>query len=88
MSRKQFMEANGILLCAHVDKLFDKHLITFVKQRNRYVIKIALQLDLVQLKSIGIESGLELGIAQMHPQYQLRFDEHLLVHNAQFNANK
>ncbi|MCZ8485692.1 HNH endonuclease signature motif containing protein [Vibrio lentus] len=25
--------ANGILLCAHIDKLFDAHLLTFIKKR-------------------------------------------------------
>jgi hypothetical protein len=76
--------ANGILLCSHVDKLFDKHLITFEKQRSRYVVKISNTLDLGLLRSIGIESGLELSIARMHPRTQLRFDEYIVEHNKTF----
>jgi len=75
---------NGILLCSHVDKLFAKHLITFEKQRMRYIIKIAHSLDLALLKSISIEKGLELAIARMHPRLQLRFDEYILEHNKVF----
>lgn len=79
--------ANGILLCSHVDKLFDKHLITFEKQRMRYVIKISSSLDLGLLRSIGIENGLELAIARMHPRTQLRFDEYILAHNDGYRIN-
>jgi len=32
--------ANGILLCAHIDKLFDRHLITFIKTGHRYLLKL------------------------------------------------
>ncbi len=76
--------ANGILLCAHVDKLFDRHKISFFKQGNRYVTKLSKSLDARTLKSLGIESGTELAISRMHMNSQVRFDKYISAHNEKF----
>ncbi|MEH6709912.1 MAG: HNH endonuclease signature motif containing protein [Paraglaciecola polaris] len=52
--------ANGILLCAHIDKLFVAHLLTFVKQGAKFVSKLSLNIDYSLLKRLGIEAGYEL----------------------------
>lgn len=76
--------ANGILLCSHLDKLFDRHLLTFVKKGQRYVLKLSPTLDKTQLKSIAIEDGFDLMLNSFNTDEQLRFDKYLLHHNRLF----
>ncbi len=49
--------ANGILLCAHIDKLFDAHLLTFTKKGSKYISQLSPKLDTSLLKGLGIQSG-------------------------------
>lgn len=76
--------ANGILLCSHLDKLFDRHLLTFVKKGRSYILKLSPHLDKRQLKSIAIEEGLDLLANKFTTDEQLRFDKYLLHHNQLF----
>jgi hypothetical protein len=78
--------ANGILLCAHIDKLFDSHKLTFVKQGHRYVTKLAQSLDHTNLRSLGIEAGFELCADKMGHKFKGRFDDYIKRHNEAFGA--
>ncbi|PKG83308.1 hypothetical protein CXF85_11305 [Colwellia sp. 75C3] len=85
--------ANGLLLCAHIDKLFDNYLVTFIKESEGNY-KLILNDDF--LKTANIESLDKLGIyidkAKIHcDTYQLnlsegrRFDMYMKYHNGKFN---
>lgn len=77
--------ANGILLCAHVDKLFDNHMITFIPdQRDRYYLKVSKLLDKAQLKGLGIERDYELNISSLSPDARKRFKYYMQHHNDEF----
>jgi len=77
--------ANGILLCAHIDKLFDCHKLTFEKQGRNYLTRLSPTLDKNTLRGLGVEAGLTLCIDQMKPKFQNRFDDYLKHHNGIFN---
>jgi len=77
--------SNGILLCAHIDKLFDCHMLTFEKQGRNYLTRLSPTLDKNTLRGLGVEAGLTLCIDQMKPKYQNRFDDYLKYHNGIFN---
>lgn len=76
--------ANGILLCAHVDKLFDNHLITFKCKNNRYYLNISNTVDVSQLKGLGIEKGIELEVSKLDFQATERFHQYMAHHNRCF----
>lgn len=76
--------ANGILLCAHIDKLFDRHLITFIKTGHRYLLKMHPSLNKSQLKALGINDGDELMTSRLDLEMHARFDEYLGHHNRKF----
>lgn len=77
--------ANGILLCAHIDKLFDRHLITFIKTGHRYLLKMHPSLNKGQLKVLGINEGDELMTSRLDLEMHARFDEYLSHHNRKFD---
>jgi putative restriction endonuclease len=76
--------ANGILLCAHVDKLFDNHLITFKCKNNRYYLNISNSVDVSQLKGLGIEKGIELEVSHLDFKASERFQIYMEHHNRLF----
>lgn len=77
--------ANGILLCAHIDKLFDAHLLTFVKQGSKFVSKLSPNIDSSLLKGLGIEAGYELCCDNLHNVHRERFEKYMIEHNNHFN---
>jgi len=77
--------ANGILLCAHIDKLFDAHLLTFVKQDSKFVLKLSSNIDSSLLKGLGIESGYELCTDRLSNVHRERFENYIGEHNCHFN---
>ncbi|HHF2968555.1 TPA: HNH endonuclease [Vibrio alginolyticus] len=77
--------ANGILLCAHIDKLFDAHLLTFTKKGSKYISKLSPNLDTSLLKGLGIQGGEELCSEEISEQHRDRFEKYLEVHNNEFN---
>lgn len=77
--------ANGILLCAHIDKLFDAHLLTFIKKGSRYISQLSPKLNVSLLKSLGIQSGEELCADQLSEIERERFEKYLETHNNEFN---
>lgn len=77
--------ANGILLCAHIDKLFDAHLLTFTKKGSKYISQLSPKLDTSLLKGLGIQSGEELCSEELSEEHRDRFEKYLEVHNNEFN---
>ncbi|WP_211342271.1 HNH endonuclease [Litorilituus sediminis] len=77
--------ANGIMLCAHIDKLFDRHLITVRKVRSDFVIEVAPTLDTAVLKMLGIEPRTELSTHKMSLKTEAKFAQYLLWHNKMFD---
>ncbi|MGB3726527.1 MAG: HNH endonuclease [Glaciecola sp.] len=80
--------SNGILLCAHIDKLFDNHLITFKQRGSRLVLEVAAQIDKNLLKQLGIDSGQELCTDSVEPHFFQQISEYLLKHNAVFTEKQ
>ncbi|WP_287201672.1 HNH endonuclease signature motif containing protein [Pseudoalteromonas sp.] len=76
--------ANGILLCAHIDKLFDAHLLTFVKQGSKFILKLSSKIDPSTLKGLGIEAGYELCTDRLSNLHRERFENYMAEHNSQF----
>ncbi len=77
--------ANGILLCAHIDKLFDAHLLTFIKKGSKYISKLSPKLDASLLKGLGIQSGEELCSTKLNEAHRKRFETYLEAHNNEFH---
>jgi putative restriction endonuclease len=77
--------ANGILLCAHIDKLFDQHLITFKKVGNEYRLRFNEKLDKVLMKQLGIVEGDQLAISKLKADDLSRFEGYLVHHQSLFN---
>ena len=81
--------ANGLLLCAHIDKLFDLHLITFKgRGRNFELVMSEKLLDQKEvLKSLGVEVGLELPIDKLWNNISAleRFKAYMSLHNENFD---
>ncbi|HAS6230861.1 TPA: HNH endonuclease [Vibrio vulnificus] len=77
--------ANGILLCAHIDKLFDAHLLTFVKKGSKYILQLSPKLNAALLKGLGIQSGEELCSEELSEIDRDRFEKYLEAHNNEFN---
>jgi hypothetical protein len=79
--------ANGLLLCAHIDALFDRHLVTFVKKKRDYVLEINKNLDNNSLKGLGIVSGEALCTSRFYANDNSgfeRFEQYILHHNKIF----
>ncbi|OBT00495.1 hypothetical protein A9257_07380 [Vibrio cyclitrophicus] len=77
--------ANGILLCAHIDKLFDAHLLTFVKRGSQYVSKLSPMIDPSLLRGLGIQAGDELCTERLSIEHRYRFEKYMEQHNSQFS---
>ena len=80
--------ANGLLLCAHLDKLFDNHLVTFLPKNNRYYLALSSTLDPYQLRGLGIEKDIELNTAHLDFDASERFKEYMAHHNELFTSNQ
>ena len=65
--------ANGILLCAHIDRLFDRHLISFEPGRSGCKVKISTSIDIKALEQLGVTNDLELVANMMSPDDRDRF---------------
>ncbi|CAM4371670.1 HNH endonuclease [Pseudoalteromonas ostreae] len=76
--------ANGILLCAHIDKLFDAHLLTFIKRGPKFVSKLSSKIDASRLKTLGIEAGYELCTEQLGSMHFEQFEKYLAENNKIF----
>lgn len=83
-SEQRLDGANGILLCAHIDKLFDSHRLTFIKRGNKYVSHLSKHLNVNALKGLGLEAGYELCTDLLSNTDLERFDNYMTEHNKAF----
>ncbi|ASJ98669.1 hypothetical protein CFF01_12870 [Shewanella marisflavi] len=77
--------ANGVLLCAHIDRLFDQHLITFKRVGNEYRLKLSDKLDRALLKQLGIVEGDALATGKLKTDDISRFERYLEHHQNIFD---
>ncbi|OFS10076.1 HNH endonuclease [Hafnia sp. HMSC23F03] len=77
--------ANGILLCSHIDKLFDRYLITFKIHGRKCTLKISQHCDKQQLKGLGIHEGEELSLDGFNTDDFRRFMKYIEHHNEVFD---
>ncbi len=78
--------ANGILLCAHIDKLFDRHIITFYKRGNDFVLVLSkhYQRYKTDFPKLQIKIGESLATTNLTPDQIKRLDRYMEKHNAIF----
>lgn len=72
--------ANGILLCAHIDRLFDQHLITFRKVGSEYRLRLSDKLDKALLEQLGVVEGHALATDKLKTDDMSRFERYLEHH--------
>jgi putative restriction endonuclease len=84
-STERLEGANGILLCAHIDKLFDKHRITFRKVGREFRLKLADDLDSSLMTQLGINEGDSLATGRMNAADLEKFEDNLAHHQKIFN---
>lgn len=72
--------ANGILLCAHLDKLFDHHLISFKLKNGKYICQFNNSLNKNHLKHIGIVEGIQLNTKSLNDHDLKRFNYYIDEH--------
>lgn len=77
--------ANGILLCAHVAGLFDKHRVTFKKVGREFRLKLADDLDKTLMAQLGVNGGDALATGRMNKADFEKFEEYLFHHEKIFN---
>ncbi|WP_250452737.1 HNH endonuclease signature motif containing protein [Caballeronia sp. ATUFL_M2_KS44] len=70
---------NGLLLAAHADRLFDRHLMSFKKTNGEYVCVVHPQLRL-EAKRAGIADGARLSVAQLGLSDERRFEKYMSEH--------
>ncbi|NMV41937.1 HNH endonuclease [Ralstonia insidiosa] len=76
--------ANGILLCAHVDRLFDQNLISFAAD-GEIMFGPTLQQDaeaVADLASLGVTAQARLNFVNLNPEAHERLAQHLDDHRA------
>jgi hypothetical protein len=76
--------ANGILLSANYDRLFDRHLISFVRQGSSCVIQISERLSNSHRFQLGLTSDLYLSPNNMKNEDRERFFGYMTIHHEQF----
>jgi hypothetical protein len=76
--------ANGILVCANIDRLFDRYLLTFVKKGSSCVVKYSKSLDGDYLKQLQMTEDLELVPNSMSKSDKERFFSNIQEHNNEF----
>ncbi|CAG4901537.1 HNH endonuclease [Paraburkholderia gardini] len=70
---------NGLLLVAHADRLFDRHLMSFKKVGGDYVSVVHPRLRL-DAKRAGIAEGVKLQITQLRLSEERRFEQYMSEH--------
>ncbi|MBL0612271.1 HNH endonuclease [Aeromonas jandaei] len=82
--------ANGLLLCAHIDKLFDRHLITFKKEGGEFFLKLSRILNdkKIALNGLQIENNGYLSTTRLTLTQTEKFERYMKVHNAIFDKKE
>lgn len=76
--------ANGILLCAHYDRLFDRHLITFDVRGLSCPIRFSKLISDDLKKTLCLDDSFEITPNQMKEEDLSRFRNYLEIHNQTF----
>lgn len=85
-SEERLDGANGLLLCAHIDKLFDNHLITFKPKSQGYALTVSTKLNTRELKGLGIHEGETVDFTHMSFEDKARFSNYMEHHNKIFDS--
>ncbi len=85
-SRDRLDGANGLLLCAHIDKLFDSHLLSFELKNRSFKLRTSKKLDKKTLAALGIEEGIELDTNRLERGDYSRFELYMIEHFNRFQA--
>jgi len=80
--------ANGLLLCAHIDKLFDQHLLSFEQKSNRFILRISKKLDKKSMSSLAIDDGIELKTHHLKLDTLGRFKKYMREHFTRFKEKE
>ena len=78
--------ANGILLCSHIDRLFDRYLLSFLQKGGAARIRFSKVLPADILKQLGLTDDLELVPNRMSQSNKERFFKCISQHHAKFTA--
>jgi len=76
--------ANGILLCSHIDRLFDRHLLSFFKKGNVAQVVYSKTLPPYILQQLSLTSDLELVPNKMSHIDRKKFFECIYQHYSDF----
>jgi predicted restriction endonuclease len=76
--------ANGILLCAHYDRLFDRHLITFDVKGLSCPIRFSKLISDDIKQTLCLDDSFEVTPNQMKEEDLVRFKKYLEIHNRNF----
>ncbi|MGI2092381.1 HNH endonuclease [Shewanella oncorhynchi] len=76
--------ANGMFLTAHLDALFDKYMITFIKKEFGFKMKWSKYVDRAALHELNIKEYEVLNTEVLGLGDQLRFEKYMLKHNEVF----
>lgn len=80
--------ANGLLLIAHLDKLFDRHKATFKVIDGSHKLVFSNDIPLEEVKSLGIEEYTELNKFWLSRDEEDRFNKYMLHHNSIFDKTQ
>ncbi|HFI9378723.1 TPA: HNH endonuclease [Vibrio parahaemolyticus] len=80
--------ANGLLLCAHIDKLFDSHLLSFELKNRSFRLRTSKKLDKKTLLALGIEEGIELDTNNLERGDYSRFEMYMMEHFNRFQTQE
>lgn len=85
-NEERLCEANGILLCAHVDKLFDNYLITFeyCNRKNDFCLRVNPALDLLKLQEVGIYQDMCLDTSNLNFSQESGLKTFLMHHQERY----
>lgn len=76
--------ANGILLCANIDRLFDRYYISFLRKGSACTVKYSKLLSNDYINQLGLTKDLELVPNRMQPQDKDRFFGYIEAHYKRF----
>ena len=72
--------SNGILLCAHLDKLFDRYLISFDEEGQLIPSSRLTSTDLERFREIGVAQSLCLNMGYLSEKDKVAVKKHLTAH--------
>ena len=71
---------NGLLLVAHVDKAFDRYLLSFIEDRGEFFVSFHPRIQSA-LRNTGVMPTMKLAISHMNPTDSRRFSEYMTGHH-------